>query len=174
MLQRVFKEGPENGLLSAKKPPHPLHFRRAEPPEAKALSAIARQSKAHWGYPKGWLKLWEDQLTVEPRFIEHNHVEVAEGSPGILAFFAIDEREADLAHFWVTPKWIGHGVGRALFERLVLALETFEMPTLSILSDPHAEGFYKHMGAVRVGEHPGVPVGRWLPLLRYTRSQLSP
>jgi hypothetical protein len=36
---------------------------------------------------------------------------------------------------------------------------------LDIAADPHAEGFYLHVGAHRVGVVPSTPAGRVLPLL---------
>ncbi|WP_161569552.1 GNAT family protein [Veronia nyctiphanis] len=40
-----------------------------------------------------------------------------------------------------------------------------EVSTLRITSEPNAEGFYRKMGAVTVGEFQSKPAGRVLPMM---------
>ena len=47
---------------------------------------------------------------------------------------------------------MGRGIGRALFEHAVEQARRLGSHALKIESDPNAEGFYKRMGAHRVGE----------------------
>jgi predicted GNAT family N-acyltransferase len=47
---------------------------------------------------------------------------------------------------------MGQGVGRTLLEHVLETLEAGGAQRLQIESDPHAEAFYRHMGAKRVGE----------------------
>ena len=47
---------------------------------------------------------------------------------------------------------MGTGVGRALFLHVKERAKTLKVPALEISSDPNAEGFYKRMGATRIGE----------------------
>ena len=70
-------------------------------------------------------------------------------------------------HMWVRPKEIGSGVGRSLFAHLLEQLHAMGATRLRIASDPHAEGFYRRMGARRVGRVPSTPAGRYLPLLAF-------
>ena len=58
----------------------------------------------------------------------------------------------DLEHLWVLPAWIGAGLGRTLFEHAMRRAQELGARTVTIESDPSAEGFYRRMGARRAGE----------------------
>jgi GNAT superfamily N-acetyltransferase len=140
---------------------------RAVPGDAPALTDIARASKAHWGYETDLLDLWNSQLTVSPEFVRDQPVWVAveHGRPiGFCAIVAGGE-EWEIGHLWVHPEWIGRGIGRTLFERAVAEAASAGATAVRVVSDPHAKGFYLHMGARHVGEEDSVPEGRRLPLL---------
>jgi N-acetylglutamate synthase-like GNAT family acetyltransferase len=53
---------------------------------------------------------------------------------------------------WVSPEHIGSGVGKALFIHAMRGAKGQNISEVEILSDPHAEDFYKKMGAYRTGE----------------------
>jgi GNAT superfamily N-acetyltransferase len=57
-----------------------------------------------------------------------------------------------MEHLWLRPAWAGRGIGRSLFEHAVRTARLRGARNVTIESDPHAEGFYLHMGARRVGE----------------------
>ena len=52
-------------------------LRPAIPDDAERLTALAREAKAHWGYPAAWLEVWRDALTITPDYIETHTVLVA-------------------------------------------------------------------------------------------------
>ncbi len=70
------------------------------------------------------------------------------------AFYAmvVTPDTADLDHLWVDPRFIGRGVGRQLFEHAVRTAREAEITSFTIESDPNAEGFYRRMGAVAIGQ----------------------
>ncbi len=70
-------------------------------------------------------------------------------------FYALVERgsKVELEHLWVLPEHIGTGIGRALFDHAVRKAAALGATILSIEADPNAEGFYRRMGARRVGEN---------------------
>jgi GNAT superfamily N-acetyltransferase len=143
-------------------------IRRARRADADELSRIARAAKRHWGYPASLLRLWQRDLTVTPGFIDRHPVYYAAHRGKVVGFYAISGtgRIRELEHMWVHPRRIGAGVGRALFAHLVRRLQTMRVTRLDVASDPHAEGFYRRMGARRFGKVPSRPEGRTLPLLR--------
>jgi predicted N-acetyltransferase YhbS len=67
---------------------------------------------------------------------------------------------------WVEPEWIGTGVGRRLWQHAMTTAGNAGFVTLRIGADPGAEGFYRAMGAQRIGAKPSGSIpGRMLPLL---------
>lgn len=128
-------------------------LRAARPDEGPVLSAIARASKAHWGYPKAWLDAWRDELTIDASLIERLRVTVAEqAEPMGFSALTVDGERAELEHLWVLPDAIGHGLGRRLFHDAVDAAADAGARRLVIVSDPNAAPFYERMGARKTGE----------------------
>ena len=88
-----------------------------------------------------------------------------------MGFYAleIDDTEFRLAHFWLTPSFIGQGIGRRMFDHAAQTAFGLGARELRIEADPNAEGFYLHLGADRVGESVSLLTGteRVIPSLRY-------
>ncbi len=74
----------------------------------------------------------------------------------LIGFCALKlKREAAaLDHLWVLPARIRSGVGRTLFAHAEAIAREAGASRLIIVGDPHAEGFYLRMGAVKCGEEP--------------------
>lgn len=150
-----------------------LTFRPAVAADASALTALCRAAKAHWRYPAAWLAAWRDDLRVTPEYIATGWVGVAEVSGETVGFYGL-KRAADgwyLEHLWLEPKWIGCGLGRALFFKSAQAARVLGATELLIKADPNAEEFYLKMGAFRTRVEtyflPG-GVRRDLPHLRFS------
>src|SRR5262245_49858559 len=150
-----------------------IEVRPARPDEAAELSALALRSKMHWGYPDEWVELYRPDLSLTPDEIAAGRV-LAADVDGRLAGFATvegDPPEGEIAHLWVDPPAIGTGVGRRLFARALDTARAAGLRSLVIHSDPHAEGFYLAMGAVRIGDVASTSIpGRTIPLLRVALS----
>ena len=128
-----------------------ITLRDAVPPEAAALSAIALRAKGHWGYAPEKLAIWRDEfLTVSPEYIQSNHVWVAADGQQAVGFAAVTQYgdEAILEHLWVLPDYIGHGIGKRLFLHVAATI-----PAFVFTSDPHADAFYRKMGAQPIGDY---------------------
>lgn len=155
----------------------PVTIVRAMPEDAAALSVIAHAAKAHWGYPAHWLEEWREDLTITSAFIAENETFKALNDERVLGFHALLESSAAwrLEHLWVHTEWMGQGVGRALFRHAVAKARARGASCLTIESDPHAEAFYRHMGAARVGSVARKIEGRRrvLPLLRFDLTRPS-
>jgi len=134
--------------------PQDLTIRRASPGEAAVLTTIATDAKRHWGYPENWIKHWQDDLTISPDFVATNQVFLAEKDGPILGFYALIVRQekAELDHLWVAPEYIGSGVGKELFLHAMETAVKGGISAVEVVSDPNAEGFYRKMGAHRIGE----------------------
>jgi GNAT superfamily N-acetyltransferase len=144
-------------------------IRRAVPADREALAALARASKAHWGYDESFMRLVDPALVPDFAYLSDCPVFVAEDGDVPLGFYGFQSRggEMFLEDMWVAPSAIGSGVGRLLWDHAVATARANGYPSFSIESDPNAEGFYLHAGAKRVGEIVSPSTGRSLPLLRY-------
>lgn len=131
-----------------------IKIRSATPEEASTLTTIAQEAKRYWGYPEHWLERWREELTISPDFINQNEVYVAESDGVVTGFYALVAKgeAAELDHLWVAPSHIGSGVGKELFLHAMELASRQNLASVEIFSDPNAEGFYKKMGAYRVGE----------------------
>ncbi|MFN2515142.1 MAG: GNAT family N-acetyltransferase [Pyrinomonadaceae bacterium] len=158
-----------------------MPIRKALPNDAPELTQIAHEAKRHWGYPEHWIKHWQDDLTITPDFVATNQVYVAECEGELLGFYALIVRDdkAEIDHMWVAPEHIGTGVGKALFIHAMQTAARQNVSEVGISSDPNAEGFYKKMGAFRIGEEssetPDKEAGnpRMLPRLKVDLNSLS-
>lgn len=144
---------------------------RAKPQDAEVLTELAYAAKRHWGYPERWIESWRDTLTIRAEFIAANVAWCATEDACAVGFYVLTN-ESDglhLAHLWIVPPAMGRGIGRALFEHAVEQARELGGRALEIEADPNAEGFYKRMGAQRVGVTVTNIEGqrRELPLLRY-------
>ncbi len=145
-------------------------LRPARPGEAADLTALALQSKAHWGYDAAFMAACRDDLTVRADDVRAHPCTVAAGGGRVLGFCSLRARadgDQQLEHLFVAPDAMGLGVGRALWDAAVRAAREVGAAALWLDSDPYAEAFYLKMGARRVGEAPSTAIpGRVLPLLR--------
>jgi len=148
-----------------------LHIVRAKPADAAALTEIAFAAKRHWGYPEEWMEAWRDTLTIRPEFIASHEIHAAQLEGRIIGFYALGQPagQIQLLHLWVLPAAMGRGIGRVLFTHACTVVKELGRREFEIESDPNAEGFYRHMGAQRVGTNRLILDGqsRELPVLIY-------
>lgn len=130
-----------------------VDVRRATPEDAGTLTRIAFAAKRYWGYPERWIRHWAGGLTITPEFVRDNEVHAATAGGEPVAFYALVGEGRILEHLWVSPEYIGKGVGRALFEHALGRAASLGVGTVKLEADPNAEGFYRRMGAERVGEN---------------------
>lgn len=138
-------------------------IRAAWPDEGRGLSELALRSKGHWGHDAAFLERCREELTVPRAAIENGDVHVAERDVVVAGFHRL--AGAELVALFVTPEWIGRGVGRALLDHARELARSRGVERLTIESDPDAEPFYLGQGARRVGERISRSTGRTLPLL---------
>ena len=144
-------------------------LRPAEPGEEDSLSELCLHSKAHWGYDAAFLAAVAPHLRVTPEAVREGRATVAVTESGeVLGVCQIDPGgvHGNLDLLFITPRAIGQGVGRLLFENAKLQLKGRGERVMTILSDPYAEPAYLQMGAKRTGSRPSdVFEGRELPWL---------
>ncbi|MEE1941706.1 GNAT family N-acetyltransferase [Streptomyces sp. TRM 70361] len=148
-----------------------VRIRPARAAEAAALTDLALRSKAHWGYDAAFLDACRDELTVAADEVVRRRATVADRDGRVLGFTTLEGEPpvGVLGMMFVEPRAIGQGIGRLLFRHTVTAARELGFARLTIDADPHAEPFYRAMGAVRTGDVPsGSIAGRLLPRLVLT------
>jgi predicted N-acetyltransferase YhbS len=130
-----------------------IEIRAARPHEAAALTRLARRAKGHWGYAAAQLDAWRIELTVRIDPATDVGTFVAEIYGAIGAFYQLGAtcNGFELEHFYVDPRHMRRGVGRALLGHALDQVAARGASALLIDSDPHAEGFYRAQGASPVG-----------------------
>lgn len=147
-----------------------LTLRPAREDEADALSRLALASKAHWGYDAAFLAACRDALRVTAGDIARFPHVVAEREGTVVGFSSLcpGPEGWHLDKLFVSPTCTRQGVGVRLWQHTLAEARAADAPFLLIVSDLHAEGFYRAMGAERVGETPSeASPDRRLPLMRY-------
>jgi ribosomal protein S18 acetylase RimI-like enzyme len=146
-----------------------LRIIRSEPDDAATLTDIAFAAKRHWGYPEKWIKHWRAMLTIQPQFVVSCETYAAKVGDRLVGFYALvpEGSQMDLMHLWVQPEFMGRGIGRALLMHGMVRAKNLGFKEMEIKSDPNAEGFYRPMGARRVGTNSGILYGvqRDLPVM---------
>jgi GNAT superfamily N-acetyltransferase len=146
-------------------------IRPARPEEADALTALARRSKAHWPYDEAMMAVFNRTIAITRDAIAAHVVLVHETGDAVdgVGVLIPGGDDAELDHLWVDPPAIGRGVGRRLFDAFAEAARRRGARRIVLNADPHAEGFYLRLGAVRIGGHPVAEIpGRVLPRLAMT------
>jgi len=146
-----------------------LRMPRAQSGDSQRLTQIARAAKARWGYPEAWLIAWQPLLSVTPEYVKRQLVFVGDRGDETVGFYVLEPRGDywSLEHFWVDPRWHGHGVGRRMFSDAIDRIRSVRPGVMVIEADPYAAGFYARMGARPTGTVPAPVEGdfdRTLPV----------
>lgn len=134
-----------------------------------AISAIAYQSKAFWGYSDDFMEACRKELTFGPEFFAEHFIKGAFFEGTLAGFYALSKEskgKGDLTALFVLPEFIGKSIGKALVDDCLKSARKIEIKTLTVESDPNAEPFYACFGWVTVGRTPSGSIpGRSLPLM---------
>ncbi len=146
-------------------------IRRARPDESDVLTDLTVRSKAYWGYDAEFMKIARPALVVTAQQIQNNPAYVLERNGAILGYYTLEKPKGDdiiLESLFVAPEAIGSGGGSQLLRHALQMAQHLGYRTVTLDSDPNAEGFYRRMGAEQIGQRPGAIPGRFLPTMRFT------
>jgi len=133
--------------------------RQAKPEEQRELTRLCVRATLHAGHDEAFIERSMPAFTVTVPFIDANYVQVAQdGSGDVVGVAWVTSTSlpgiALLHGLFVEPAHWKRGIGRVLFEAAVVHARKMTNGALMIYSEPSSEGFYKRMGAVRIGEVP--------------------
>ncbi len=140
----------------------------ARPEDLPALSDLCMRSKAYWGYDATFMAACVEELTITRQDLETTPLVTARNDGALAGVAQIGplDGDADLLKLFVDPPFMGHGIGRVLFDWCKAQARAMGAARLMIEADPNAAPFYERMGAHVVGTAPSGSIpGRLLPLL---------
>lgn len=156
-----------------------MRIREALPGEADSLTALAQESKAHWGYAAEVLAGWRQELTITARDLTRNATCVVESGGEVAGFCMLCQQSAGctIEHLWVRPRWMARGVGAMLLRHALRLAQSRQLSMVRVVSDPHAAGFYLRQGGRSAGHIPA-PLpdapGRTLPVFEFALAESDP
>jgi len=133
-----------------------VKIRKAAASEAEALSALALEAKAHWGYSREAIDSWREQLRISSENVEAKPTYVGAIDGVIVGFCSLapSGHAWELDNLWVAPQVMRRGVGRALLDHALEVAFRGGASSVTVDADPNAEWFYLACGAMRCGEVP--------------------
>ncbi len=144
------------------------NIQAAESTDAERLSKITKRSKAHWGYSKEQMTLWDEELTILPDYIEENIVFNLIVDFDIVAYYSMvhmDETHIQLDNLFVLPDYIKNGLGSLLLGEAIVLAQELGYSIMLLDSDPNSTGFYEYHGFQVVGQKETSIEGRFLPIM---------
>jgi ribosomal protein S18 acetylase RimI-like enzyme len=133
-----------------------VEIRPAAPSEAAALSSLALEAKAHWGYSGETLESWKGQLEVSPSNLASKPTYVGSIDENVVGFYSLVPSGStwELDNLWVAPQFMNRGLGRLLLAHALEVAFRGGASSVTVDADPNAEPFYLSCGAIRCGEVP--------------------
>jgi GNAT superfamily N-acetyltransferase len=135
----------------------PYSIRNAKPEEQRELTRLCVRATLHAGYDDAFIDRATPALTITLPSITAGAVQVAERALGeVLGVVELQRTALDgialLGKIFVEPSYWKRGVGRLLFEAAVNLASDWNAGALIIYAEPSAEGFYRRLGAISIGE----------------------
>lgn len=126
----------------------PVRIRRATARDAKRLTRLVGNSRAYEGPYAPMIAGYR----VGPDYIETHRVFLAVGEGDrLLGFYALVLSPPELDLMFVADAAQGLGIGRRLVEHMIGEARSAGLTGVRIVSHPPAEGFYRSVGAKRIG-----------------------
>jgi predicted N-acetyltransferase YhbS len=140
---------------------HSYSVREARLDEQRELTRICVRATRQAGYDQAFIDRVMPGLTMTVPLITAGCVQVAQRETGdVVGVVAVTttmlQGVALLYGLFVDPEYWKHGIGRVLFRAAVTRAKALKAGALMIYAEPSAEGFYKRMGTIRIGEGPFV------------------
>ena len=136
--------------------------------DAGAMTDLAIRSKSHWRYTEQQMAVFRRELSFTADTIQARTAFGIKSKDRLTAFYTLRhvDRDIELEHMFVDPRFLKRGLGSKLFEHARKQAQHTEATHLTIMSDPHAAGFYTAMGCELTKEIPSSIPGRTIPLFR--------
>ena len=129
--------------------------------EQRELTQLCVRATRRAGYGDAFIERAMPALTITVPLLSNGCVQVTQDAYGRVAGVVavtttMVQGIALLYGLYVDPPFWKCGVGRRLFGAATARAKSLDAGALMIYAEPSAEGFYRRMGAVRIGEGPFV------------------
>jgi len=145
-------------------------IRRARMHEAALLTSLALRAKASWGYDAVFMAEASEEIAISPASLARVPFYVIERDSRVLGFYSVADHgdgTLELTDLFVDPDFLRQGIGRSLLQHAKENARAAGQRMLLIRSDPHAEAFYRGVGATYLDPaSPHSAGGAELPLMR--------
>lgn len=123
-------------------------IRRATPADLPAVDALMRSVSAYHGEYAPMLAGY----ALKPEQFDADLFYLAQDAGRVLGFYSlVTEGEPELDLMFVDDAAQGTGLGAALFRHMADQARSVGIDAVKIIANPPAEGFYRRMGAERIG-----------------------
>ncbi|MFE0044016.1 GNAT family N-acetyltransferase [Streptomyces albireticuli] len=139
-------------------------IRRATAADAARLTELVRGSGAYHG---AYAPMVADYVVTPEYVTAHEVFLVPDAGDRPLGFYALLLDAAELDLMFVADAAQGLGVGRRLAAHMKERARAAGLTRVKVTSHPPSEGFYRSVGAVRVGWSPTIP-----PAITWERPEL--
>lgn len=148
-----------------------LSYRPVNATDIPKINQLMRAGKAYWGYSEEGLDRFMKTFGIaDATYFDKCLGFIAESKQKMVGFylFKTNENPPMLDHFVLDTQQIGKGYGRRLWKHCVEQTQKQGWTEFTFWSDPHTQGFYEHMGAVKIDERPMVTLpGHVAPIMRF-------
>ncbi|WP_323448955.1 GNAT family N-acetyltransferase [Streptomyces yaizuensis] len=127
---------------------------RATARDSARLTAMVRRSRAYEGHYAAMVAGYR----VGAVYIDTHPVHLAvDDDDTLLGFYSLVLSPPELDLMFVADAAQGRGIGRRLVGHMLDEARAAGLDTVRVVSHPPAEGFYRSVGAERVGTSPAIP-----------------
>ncbi len=141
---------------------------KAHRTDAEKITDLTIRSKNYWNYGDKQIMEWKDELTITPKYIDHNQVYKLTMNNELVGFYAFqpeNEKIIKLNFLFIEPKCIGKGYGKILMNDFLKRIEKTDYEKITLDADPNAEKFYEKAGFKVVGKLKSSIKNRFLPIM---------
>ena len=134
-------------------------IRIAKSEEQRELTRLCVRATRALGYDEAFIDRTMPSLTITVPMITSGAVRVAQDASGNVVGVAavaptMVQGIALLHSIFVEPRSWRQGIGRMLFAAAAARARQLNAGAIMIYAEPSAEGFYRRLGATRIGEGP--------------------
>ena len=124
------------------------------PADYPAVAAVYRRASPSNTGDRDRLLAHPEHLMLGPAALTEARTYVADEDGSVVGFATwIDAGDrTELDDLFVDPGWTRRGIATALVLRIVDVLRARSATCLEVTANPHALGFYRHMGFVETGD----------------------